>query len=445
MSSTIYRFTRQIALVLSIAVSALLFKQGYYARAIGNLMLMGLFIKTSCLYQRRFNLISVPYIFIFINLYVVFSLVASYYDCNKIIELDNTGFKDWGGIDYYPIYFWSVFFAYICILIYLRLFCKTKEVRPSDISLTGKQIKNMYIGISMTVIAYFALGKVDVLILPGLAMILIFLMIDKARRPYHVFALLISLILFRNIFIARFYVIQIVFPAIVAFVMMTKKNEKKYPIMKFYVGFGIAGLGILMYGVVSEIIKLNSMTGGRYNIYEIARSGSDMMDFAMRQLYRLFIVWIKDGGYIIYHVQGNGFYYGLSYIKPLAGVLGLPYVSLPQIAAAYNYSTYSQTGLLAEGYANFGIVGAVINIVVVFLLMEYLKKRFIRKPSLITMTLMAVPFTKVLFDGGSLTSSVVLMLVTLLINVFNVHLKSGGIHISTTDEDTVCFEAITKC
>lgn len=420
MSNTIYRFTRQLSIIFSTLTSIILFFQGHYFRSVGSIILLVLFFFTSVLYQKRFNVITASYLFIFINLYIVFSLVASYYDCAKIIELDSTGFKNWEKGDYYPIYFFSVFFAYLCIIVYLKYCCKTRVVRMSDISITKINVRNMYIGIILTMLIYFTIGRNDIVILPALALIIILLIIDKGRRLLHFIFLLSSLVLFKTVFFTRYYVIQIVFPAIVSYFMVSKKNEQKYSIGKLYFYFAIGICFVLFYGVVSEMIKLNIFYGGHYTLSSFISSKEKLLLATMRQIYRLFIIWIKDGGYIIYHVKKNGFYFGLSYIKSLASFLDLPYINLPQIAAEYNYSTYSQTGLLAEGYSNFGILGATLNIVFVFLFMEFLRNKFARNPSLVTLSFVAIPFTKILLDGGSLSSGVVLCVVLLIVYFINV-------------------------
>lgn len=55
-------------------------------------------------------------------------------------------------------------------------------------------------------------------------------------------------------------------------------------------------------------------------------------------------------------------------------------MSLPLLSAKYISASYAQPGLIAEGYANFGVVGAVINMLIPFAIAEgsltyFLKKR----------------------------------------------------------------------
>lgn len=420
MSKTIYIFTRQIAAFFSFLTSFILLYQGYYLRSVGSMVLFILFICTSILYQKRFNIITTPYLFIFVNLYIVFSLVASYYDCSKIIELDETGFQNWGEKDYYPIYFVSVFFAYVWIIVYLKCCCKTKKIRVSDILITKSQINKTYIGICINVFAFFAFGRNDIIIIPGLALILILVVIDRNHRIINICLFIVSLIIFRSIYFSRYYVIQIVSPVVIAYLMSTKKNDNQYSIFRLYFYFAIGLSCVLLYGVISEMIKLNLFYGANYKLSDFFSSKDKLLSSCLKQIYRLFIIWIKDGGYIIYHVHKYGFYYGLSYIKSISGFLSLPYINLPQIAATYNYSTYSQTGLLAEGYANFGIIGAVLNLIIVFFVMEFMRKRFVYNPSLVTLSFVAVPFTKILFDGGSLGSFIALFILLLVIYCFSI-------------------------
>ena len=115
----------------------------------------------------------------------------------------------------------------------------------------------MYIGIFLTMMAYYILVRNDILIIPGIALILIMNIIDKPRRLFHGLALILSIVFFRNVFFSRFYVIQIVFPAVIAYFMSNKKNNSNYSLIRLYVYFAF-GIGlVLIYGVISEVIKLN--------------------------------------------------------------------------------------------------------------------------------------------------------------------------------------------
>ena len=116
----------------------------------------------------------------------------------------------------------------------------------------------------------------------------------------------------------------------------------------------------------------------------------------------------------------NGFYYGITYIKPFAGIFGFQYVSLPIIAAWYDQASYAQPGLLAEGYANFGVIGAALNLLAVFFFMEYTWNKYRRKPSIINLLFAVVPFSQILLDGGTLNSAIYLFALSMFVNIINI-------------------------
>ena len=70
-------------------------------------------------------------------------------------------------------------------------------------------------------------------------------------------------------------------------------------------------------------------------------------------------------------------------------------------------ASYAQPGLLAEGYANFGIIGAVVNLLIPFVLAELFLDIFLKKRDGFSICLMTIPFVKVLLDGGTINSIIV--------------------------------------
>ena len=102
----------------------------------------------------------------------------------------------------------------------------------------------------------------------------------------------------------------------------------------------------------------------------------------------------------------HGFYHGITYVKSFANVFGFEYVSLPLISAKYISAAYAQPGLLAEGYANFGIFGAVLNLLVPFAIAEGALSWFLKKRDPLALMILTVPFTKILLDGGTINNIV---------------------------------------
>lgn len=109
-------------------------------------------------------------------------------------------------------------------------------------------------------------------------------------------------------------------------------------------------------------------------------------------------------GNIIEYVNAHGFMYGLTYIKPFAFFFGFPYISLPLISAEIINASYAQPGIVAEGYANLGIIGAVINCFIIFIIAEFLLDYYLRKKNMFSLLLVLVTFSQVMLDGGTINS-----------------------------------------
>lgn len=154
------------------------------------------------------------------------------------------------------------------------------------------------------------------------------------------------------------------------------------------------------------------------------------IDFGANQFYRIFGIWTELGGNIIDFVHKNGFFYGITYVKFLAPYFGFEYVSLPAISARYIQASYAQPGLIAEGYANFGIIGIGCKYVDSFLLAEYFLDLFLKK---------RVDYQlsddnscrEVLLDGGTINSIIVGIgicilpfSIYLLLKIFKINVKT---------------------
>lgn len=79
-------------------------------------------------------------------------------------------------------------------------------------------------------------------------------------------------------------------------------------------------------------------------------------------------------------------------------------MSLPLLSAKYISASYAQPGLIAEGYANFGVVGAVINMLIPFAIAEGSLTYFLKKRNVLALCILSVPYTKLLFDGGTINN-----------------------------------------
>jgi len=210
--------------------------------------------------------------------------------------------------------------------------------------------------------------------------------------------------------------LQYVLP-IVLFFIIYWSNSKKIKPHHVYILFIAAVVLIEMYGVVSEVYKLNHGYGASINIADVFKNKAMLFDFMENQIYRIFEIWTPLGGTIIELVQENGYYFGLTFIKAIAPRLGLEYVNLATINARFIGATYAQPGLVAEGYANFGIIGAILNLGITFVIMEYFYKKYLKERSIPMLLFSIVPFSKIILDGGSLNDAI-FNIVFVLITVF---------------------------
>jgi hypothetical protein len=435
MSALIYKLTREIAYIILIFLSIYLLKQLEIERFLMNLILTIMFLYISHKYEKKYKAVTVGYAFLFLVIFIINSVAPCYYNQAMIDELNVTLEHGWWAGDYYYLYFIIDLLCYLIIIFYLQVLCQKITIKNFNVNLNKNQFKNYVLGcLLMFVIYLISDGNFEYLI-PCFVFLAIMVIYQK---KYKIISLLLLLAF---IFLGGYKIIQIRFELIeVVLKVMNGKNIKKCSLKSFIVANIILACLLFLigfYGVVSEVYKLNHFWGGNYSLKDILFSKDDFMYYFEKQGYRLFLIWTKLGGYIIYHVQNNGFYYGITYFKSLSNLLGFDYVSLPVISAIYNGSTYAQPGLLAEGYANFGIFGAIINICIVFFLMEYLTRIFLRKPSINTLILCVVPFSKILLDGGSLNSALVLIIISLIFCIFTIRIpirKNQKINLSYSKE-----------
>lgn len=422
MSKSIYKLTRQLAIILSITLSIVLQFEGEHVRSLMNLLLLVVFLYTSKVFERKSNLITTSYIFIFIIMYVVNSLTVCFFTENRIRYLNEIGTYGYWTNDYYAIYFIGILLSYIVINVYLRYFCKETIIKSSDITFKQNEILNMQFGCVLALILYLFVNKSHDIIIPVLSFSIIVIAFPKSRKSkiINIILCLIVCLSFKEIFTSRYKFVQIIFPVIEVFLIITRLNEKNIKMRKIW-GIAIVSLAIAgIYGTVSEVYKLNTNWGENYDIIQVFTSLKSLMTFFIKQIYRIFAIWIKLGSYIIDHVNANGFFYGLTYIKSLSPIFGFEHISLPKISAIYDGANYAQPGLVAEGYANFGILGIVINICSVFFLMEFFRRRFNKNKNCQNLIFMTIPFTKIILDGGTFNSAIMLICSCLIINILNI-------------------------
>ena len=155
------------------------------------------------------------------------------------------------------------------------------------------------------------------------------------------------------------------------------------------------------------MMKLNANFDGNYtfnDMFEVLSEPQLLQNWLSRQTYRIFDIWSHLGGNIIDYIDQKGYLWGITYVKSFAPILGFDYVSLPLISANMIGADYAQPGLVAEGYANWGIYGAIINMIFVFFVAELLFDYFLRKQSTLNLLLYIGTFSQVLLDGGTINS-----------------------------------------
>ena len=425
-TGTIYQISRQIAFVLSVFVSISWLVENDIVKALLNLILLVLFLCSSKLFEKKINRISVSYVFFYLVIYLVYSVCACYYTKERILAFDQTGFQDWDIRDYYYTYFIGIFLVYLFVIIYLTVLPKCKQIGANGTLVRPNDSRYLLAGGVVLAIGFFLTGEADIII-PGLSTLLCYVIVEKKKRVFSLAILCICAVVFRDILLSRFKFIQIVFPVIILFCVYSNYNRKRIKMGRVYGLLLIGMLAVGIYGTVSEVYKLNTSYGMDYNIMKVLTSWESMLLFFEKQLYRVTAIWIKLGGYILYHTdQMEDFYWGLTFIKSLSVIFDFEYVSLPIISAGYNYSSYAQPGLFAEGYANFGILGATLNICIVFLFMEFTRREFYKNQTISNFLLMTVPFTKIILDGGSLNSAILIYLVLTIGTIFgNFRTKNG--------------------
>ena len=114
-------------------------------------------------------------------------------------------------------------------------------------------------------------------------------------------------------------------------------------------------------------------------------------------------------------------------MKSFAGYFGFEYVSLPLLSAKYISASYAQPGLIAEGYANFGVVGAVINMLIPFAIAEGSLTYFLKKRNVLALCILSVPYTKLLFEGGTINNMIFGITTCILAFAFSIFLHWIGV------------------
>lgn len=396
-----------------------------------TLMLAALtvFLVISILYEKKRKVFSVGYLFILINVFIDGILCPGYFTDGRLRAMERSGVQE--PQDFFTLYLSIYFIVLAIILVYLLCVKKTTDDIKNVDFINYKITDDVAVFIMGIVILLFnfKLGTNGyVLYVPVLCYFSVRMMYTHGKlNLYSILGLLGGMYCIYRIRTNRFLVIQYIMPILLIFLVFAavndnyKKGKKVIPLL--FLGI----LGIFGYGMVSELVKLNLYYDRSYNImYELTNFKS-IYDSCVRQIYRLFGVWTELGGNIIQHAKVFGFFHGITYVKSLAGYFGFEYVSLPLISAKYITASYAQPGLIAEGYANFGVPGAVINLIIPFAIAEGSLEYFLRKRSPLALCILTVPYTKILFDGGTINYMIFGVATCLLAFMLDILLRWLGI------------------
>lgn len=415
MKAAIFTISRLISVILALYVVVALHFEGQWIRAVSMIVLLSLFLYYSYLTEKK-NGFSLGYLYVFFIVYITNSAIACRYTDYYMELLTSIGeFGYWMKGSYY-IYFITDICFYTIAILWLK-FLK-KGVNRKNVILAAFT-PNLRAGFDIGALFLILIGLIIdsyEITLPIFAYFFLRLLVDKNNRIGPFLLLPFLFLLFPSTILFRYRLIGVVLPVIMALVLR-HEDKNKVPLWKSILLTVTLIVIISLYGIISECYKLH------YNFAEVMNDDYYRFYFFRHQFYRVFSIWIKLGGYIIHHVQTHGFFYGTTYIKSVINLFGGSAVSLPELCAVYDNATYAQPGLLVEGYANFGIPGAILNLSLVYFFMEWLHGRYIGNPTYINLFYAVIPFTQILLDGGTLNSAIYIVIILFLFNFPNSQIK----------------------
>ena len=360
----------------------------------------------SVLYEKKRNVFSPGYVMLLINVFINGIICPCYFTGSRLDEGTRPGVIQ--PQDFWELYVIVYFLTMAVVFLYL-VYIKptTTEIQKEDFIQYDRIDDAAVFLMGMVVfLLNFKFGSTGaVMYVPVLCYFAMrFLWTGGKINVYTILGLLGGLYCIYRLRYSRYMIVEYVVPLLLMYFVLVAINDNRKRGKKVVPLLILGIIAVFAYGMISELIKLNTYWGRSYNLLHEITNFKSIVDFCARQIYRLFGIWTELGGNIIHHVNLHGFYHGITYIKPLAGILGFEYVSLPLISAEYISAAYAQPGLLAEGYANFGIIGAVINLLMPFALAEVALSWFLKKRDPLAICLLTVPFTKVLLDGGTINN-----------------------------------------
>lgn len=371
-----------------------------------------LFLAVSYLYEKKRKMFSVGFLYYFIvvflaNLWGPYRYIKDAY----ILSLNEVKPND-----HYWIFFTITSIVSLLILIYLLCVPANKSLECLSLDTSKLQLKQLYISMLMVFPVWYVSSNEVMwfaLVFFTSYFIVVFFQFPKERRnKYLIGGVILSLFVIFKVASTRFIFVKYALPLLLFVIYKYSFPYKKKIDFKYVRLFLVGVIVLLVYGVISEINKLSVLKGDVDVATQLisAFASWDMVTYWIdRQLYRIVTIWTILGGNIIDYVHVHGFMYGLTFIKPLSIFFGFEYISLPLIVADIIGASYAQPGIVAEGYANFGIIGGVINCFIIFVLAELLWNFFRRNNNIFLFLIYIVCFSQTILDGGTINSVLFLL------------------------------------
>lgn len=429
MSNYFFRTLELLAIITFAYISIDILYAEDWLRFSTGFFLLGIYIYISTLFRKRIGIVTPSYLFLYL-IGMCVNILYPYYFSNSVLdEYRSLNYSILWPQDHFYMYAAIIFVFFIIVLMYLSLKSKQQKfIMDFQIS-NNEMLVVLFTNLILCLPVALFIGYTNSVICgPGLMYFALIYFLYKnniekyknIKKTYIYSGLIVCLLGLMTIVTKRFLIIQYIFPIIMALFIMKQLDTTKCNFKKYFLGCSIFVIVIIAYGIISEMIKLNIYYNQSYSIDNI--NFDFIRVFAIRQIYRIFGVWTHLGGNIIDYVNYHGYFYGLTYIKSLAYLFDFEYISLPDISAKLIRAGYAQPGLLAESYANFGIVGSIIGLTSMFLFMELVFNFFVKaKPNnMIYCFIFSIfPFTAVLLDGGTI-NSIIVFYVYCFINFFSV-------------------------
>ncbi len=408
----LFRISRVVALLLGFGMIIYLMEKAYYLRAFIECIMVLTFIGVSFLYERKRKIFSTGYLFVFLVFFITYNLAPCYYIKENILQRKKLEIQ----VPSDQFFLYVTIYMICMVIIVVELMMKKTVKLPIKREFTYEtDIAVLLMGILFCLPLTVYMGiSMALLYVPVFCYAFLRIKIRNYRLSLAIFIMLAgSVIAILHFIIYRYIMVEYILPIILAYLFVESYTEKAKPgkiICLLFIGVTAIGL----YGVVSEVIKLNYFFNKEYDLQLILQNSLALGHYIKSQIYRLFGIWTILGGNIIEYVQENGYFYGITFIKAAAPVFGFPYVNLSVISAKMVGASYAQPGLLAEGYANFGVLGSVLNLLCPYFIAEWCLDYFLKRRSLFAICLLTVPFSKVLLDGGSMNSIIVGMIMCVI-------------------------------